>query len=148
EGNVLSTCAVGTPGLNGVYLFGSHVSVCAIPPAIHRTITASAVAGGAVAARTSSGSPPISAASDPAAVVPMNPRRLIRELMYFSSLVIAAFLNRSTETRASSKQPITNRPALQPKPDPDARHRTGPIAPRHALSPKARAPERNGTRDR
>src|ERR1700728_1352561 len=90
-GNVLSTSAVGTPGLNGVYFFGSHVSVCAIPPAIHSTIVESAVATGAAAARTSSGSPPISAASEAAAVVPINPRRLIRELMYFSSLVMTAF---------------------------------------------------------
>ena len=48
-GNVLSTRSVRTPGSNGVYRFGSQVSVCAIPPAIHNTMTASAVA-----ARTSS----------------------------------------------------------------------------------------------
>ena len=43
-GNVLNMRSVRTPGSNGVYRFGSQVSVCAIPPAIHNTMTASAVA--------------------------------------------------------------------------------------------------------
>jgi len=77
-GNVLSTSSTRTPGANGVYRFGSKVSVCAIPPAIHNTITASAVAGFRGACRTSAGARPTSADSVPAAVAPMNPRRLTR----------------------------------------------------------------------
>ena len=64
-----------TPGAKGVYRFGSKVSVCAMPPAIHRTITASAVAFRCGPA-TSRGSRPTSAASVAAAVAPMKPRRL------------------------------------------------------------------------
>jgi hypothetical protein len=41
-GNVESTAFDSTPLLNGVYRFGSNVSVCAMPPAIHRTMTQSA----------------------------------------------------------------------------------------------------------
>ena len=78
-GNVLSTCSIRTPFSNGVYFFGSKVSVCAIPPAIQSTMTASAVAReGGVCPLTSTGSRPASAASVPAAVAPMNPRRLTR----------------------------------------------------------------------
>ena len=61
-GKVLSTRSVRTPGSNGVYRFGSNVSVCAMPPAIHSTMMESAVASGP-AARTSCGSRPASAAS-------------------------------------------------------------------------------------
>ena len=43
DGNVLSTCSGRRPRSNGVYRFGSKVSVCAIPPPIHRTIRVSAV---------------------------------------------------------------------------------------------------------
>jgi hypothetical protein len=76
-GKVLSTSLIGTPGANGVYRLGSNVSVLAIPPAIQRTITASAVAfAGACAARSSCGSRPTNAPSVAAAVAPMKPRRL------------------------------------------------------------------------
>ena len=43
DGNVLRTPFDSTPGVKGVYFFGSKVSVCAIPPAIQRTMTVSAV---------------------------------------------------------------------------------------------------------
>lgn len=39
---VLKTLFAGIPFLNGVYRFGSNVSVCAIPPAIQSRITVSA----------------------------------------------------------------------------------------------------------
>ena len=92
-GKVLSTWSTFTPGANGVYFFGSNVSVCAMPPAIQSTITASAVAAGAAsccAARRVCGSRPTSAPSVAAAVAPMNPRRLMRALMNVSSRVIVA----------------------------------------------------------
>src|SRR5690554_5454396 len=41
---VLSTRLESSPFSKGVYRLGSKVSVCAIPPAIHRRITVSAVA--------------------------------------------------------------------------------------------------------
>src|SRR5438270_2661312 len=91
-GKVLNTFSVRTPGSKGVYLLGSKVSVCAIPPAIQRTITASAVAGGA-AAWTISGSRPISAVSVAPAVAPINPRRLTRALIHFSSEFIVTSIN-------------------------------------------------------
>src|SRR5262245_26630174 len=76
-GNVLSTCSVRTPGSNGVYFFGSHVSVCAIPPAIQSTTTESAVAFETrpCCACSGCGSRPTSAASVAPAVAPMNARR-------------------------------------------------------------------------
>jgi hypothetical protein len=40
---VLSTEFASIPFSNGVYFFGSNVSVCAMPPAIQRRITVSAV---------------------------------------------------------------------------------------------------------
>src|SRR5436190_707210 len=43
-GNVLRNASGAIPFSNGVYRFGSNVSVWAMPPAIHRTITVSAVA--------------------------------------------------------------------------------------------------------
>src|SRR5438045_1178509 len=45
-GNVDNTAFDSSPGRNSVNFFGSNVSVCAIPPAIQRTITASAVGFG------------------------------------------------------------------------------------------------------
>ena len=42
---VLSTLFASNPFSNGVYRFGSKVSVCAIPPAIKSRITESAVEG-------------------------------------------------------------------------------------------------------
>ena len=42
EGNVLSTLFASRPLENAVYFFGSKVSVCGIPPAIHNRITVSA----------------------------------------------------------------------------------------------------------
>src|SRR5438552_1762944 len=91
-GNVLNTFSVRTPGSKGVYLLGSNVSVCAIPPAIQRTMTASAVALGA-AAWTNCGSRPISAARVAPAVAPINARRLTRELISFSSMFIVLSVN-------------------------------------------------------
>src|SRR5690606_16951903 len=41
--NVLKTLLESSPFSYGVYRFGSKVSVCAIPPAIHKRITESAV---------------------------------------------------------------------------------------------------------
>src|ERR1044071_1450773 len=46
DGNVLSTLLLLIPFSNGVYFFGSNVSVCAIPPAIQSNITVSAVVEG------------------------------------------------------------------------------------------------------
>jgi hypothetical protein len=40
--NVLKTLFASIPFSKGVYFFGSNVSVCAMPPAIHRSITVSA----------------------------------------------------------------------------------------------------------
>src|SRR6266700_7340822 len=42
EGNVERTAFDSSPFSNAVYFFGSNVSVCAMPPAIQRMITASA----------------------------------------------------------------------------------------------------------
>ena len=44
-GKVLKTAFDSRPFSNGVYRFGSKVSVCAMPPAIHNTTRQSAVAG-------------------------------------------------------------------------------------------------------
>ena len=74
-GNVLSTRSVRTPGANGVYRLGSNVSVCAMPPAIQRTITASAAAFEA-GRGVSAGSCPQRADKVAAAVAPTNPLRL------------------------------------------------------------------------
>src|SRR5947207_1742165 len=69
-GKVLTTSLGGIPLVNGVYSLGSNVSVCAIPPPIHRTITVSAVAvrfgvpasvGFASSAKTRRGNPAASA---------------------------------------------------------------------------------------
>src|SRR5688572_3463473 len=45
DGKVDRTLLGSRPFSYGVYRFGSNVSVCDIPPAIHRMITVSAVAG-------------------------------------------------------------------------------------------------------
>ncbi len=76
-GNVLRTFSTGTPGSNGVKRLGSNVSVCAMPPAIQSTMTASAVAVvGLACDACSRGSRPTRADSVAAAVAPMKPRRL------------------------------------------------------------------------
>src|SRR5689334_11715164 len=46
DGNVLSTALLLIPFSKGVYFFGSNVSVCAMPPAIHNNITVSADVAG------------------------------------------------------------------------------------------------------
>src|SRR6185436_5876246 len=83
-GNVLRTFFDSSPFSNAVYRFGSNVSVCAIPPAIQSTMTASAVGlrlwlgSGAVAgpsARTMRGYPAASAPSVAADAVLRNSRR-------------------------------------------------------------------------
>ena len=114
-GNVLRTRSVRTPGSKGVYRFGSNVSVCAIPPAIHRTMMESAVASGP-AARTTCGSRPTSAARDAAAVtpIPINPRRLSLAMIDFSSTFMERSPSESTETRASSVPPTTGRRVRRP----------------------------------
>src|SRR5688572_21652381 len=79
DGNVLSTRFDSNPGSNGVYCFGSNVSVCAIPPAIHRTMTVSHVgliaSFGSSTAQSGRGSPAASAASVAALAVFKKSRR-------------------------------------------------------------------------
>ena len=87
---MLSTFAIGTPGANGVYLLGSHVSVCAIPPAIQSTMMVSSGCRGSRRRADQLRSRPDSAASVAAAPADMNPRRPILALMNFSSALIPA----------------------------------------------------------
>src|SRR5438874_4662641 len=77
-GNVLSTCSGFNPRSNGTYRFGSKVSVCAIPPAIQRTITVSAVGLGfsSLPAQTCRGKPAPNAESVAALAVLRKSRRL------------------------------------------------------------------------
>ena len=68
DGKVLSTRLLSMPGSYGVWVFGSHVSVWAMPPAIQRRITVSAVALGlAVSCASRRGASQVNAAMAAAA---------------------------------------------------------------------------------
>src|SRR5262245_55534564 len=71
DGNVLRTRFDSRPFSNGVYALGSNVSVCAIPPAIHKRMNVSAVGSG----RFVCGQAAIGA---PAASAPMKARRVTK----------------------------------------------------------------------
>src|SRR5688500_17696633 len=79
EGKVDSTLFGESPTSKGVYFFGSNVSVCAMPPAIQRTMTLSAVgtslAADASSAKVALGNDALSAASAAAEAVLRKSRR-------------------------------------------------------------------------
>src|SRR5438128_1815486 len=87
-GNVLNTCSRFSPRSNGVKRFGSKVSVDAMPPAIQRTMTVSAV--GLIFSSASAfswrGNPTASAESVAALAVFRNSRRLNWALVFIVSI--------------------------------------------------------------
>ena len=82
---------------------------------------------------------PISAARVAPAVAPIKPRRLTRELINFSSVVIL-YLSESIETRASSAPPTAGPPVPPPMPAPDATDPPPRSRPHAVLRPKAPGP--------
>src|SRR5438128_3608444 len=93
--NVLRTERASMPGSNGVYSLGSHVSVCACPPAIQSRIMASALGSilGAVSSARATAGMPSAAAAPTAQPAPRNRRRLQGPFIRFEKLRIVLILN-------------------------------------------------------